>query len=52
LVDRHAVDRKGDVITVIEREAAQKILVGFARAAVLRNDQTGRDFKGLARLGI
>ena len=43
-VDRHAVDRDGEVGAVVEVEAAQEILVGFALAAVLRDDEAGHRF--------
>ena len=38
-VDRHAVDRDGEIGAVVEIEAAQKILVGFALAGMLGHDQ-------------
>ncbi len=44
-VDRHAVDRDGEIGAVVEIEAAQEILVGLAVAAVLGDDQAGHDFK-------
>ena len=40
-IDRHVVDPDRHVGAVIEIIAAQKILVGFALAAVLRHDQAG-----------
>jgi hypothetical protein len=50
-VDRHAVDRDSQISAVIEIEAAQKILVGLAVAAVLRDDQAGYDFERLSGAG-
>src|SRR5438105_4861668 len=44
-VDRHAVDRDCEVSAMVEVVAAQEILVGFALAAVLGNDQAWRDFE-------
>jgi hypothetical protein len=43
-VDGHSVDRNGKISAVIEIEAAQEILVGFAFAGVLGDDQAGHDF--------
>jgi hypothetical protein len=40
-VDGHAVDLDGQIGAVVEVEAAQKILVGFARAGMLGGDQPG-----------
>ena len=48
-VDRHAVDRGGEVGAVIEVDAAQVVLVRFALAAVLGDDQAGDAFQQLAR---
>ena len=47
-VDRHAVDRDGEIGAVVEVEAAQEILVRFAFAAVLGDDQAGRRFQHFA----
>ena len=44
-VDRHVVDRNGEIGAVVEIEAAQEILVGLAVAAVLGDDQAGHDFE-------
>ena len=38
-IDRHVIDPDGEVGAVIEIVAAQKILVSFALAAVLRDDE-------------
>jgi len=48
-VHRHAVDRRGEVGPVVEVEAAQEILVGFAVAAVLGDDEPRHHFQHLAR---
>ena len=48
-VQRHAVDENGEVRAVVEIEAAQKILVGFAAAGVLRDDQAGKRLQNLSR---
>lgn len=40
-VDRHAIDKSGEIGPVIEIEAAQKDLVGLAAARVLRGDEAG-----------
>ena len=40
-VDGHAVDLDGEIGAVVEIEAAQKILVGFAFAGMLGDDQPG-----------
>ena len=48
-VDGHAVDGDGEVGAVVEIEAAQEILVGFALAAVLRDDQARHRLQHLAR---
>ena len=47
-VDRHAVDGDGEIGAVVEIEAAQKILVGFALAGMLGHDQARHDFQQLA----
>ena len=47
-VDRHAVDGDGEIRAVVEIEAAQKILVGFALAGMLGHDQARHDFEHLA----
>ena len=47
-VDRHVVDSDGEIGAVVEIEAAQKILVGFALAAMLGHDQPRHDFQQLA----
>ena len=47
-VDRHAVDGDGKIRAVVEIEAAQKILVGFALAGMLGDDQARHDFQHLA----
>ena len=44
-VDRHVVDPDRHVGAVVEIIAAQKILVGFALAAVLGHDQAGNRFE-------
>ena len=44
-VDRHSVDARRKIRAVIQIEAAQKILVGFAIATVLSNDQAGHHFQ-------
>ena len=48
-VERHAIEEQREIGAVIELKAAQKILVGFALAAVLRDDETGHDFQRLCR---
>jgi hypothetical protein len=48
-VDRHAREIGCKVGPVIEIEAAQKVLVGFPGAAVLRHDHSGYVFQHLAR---
>ena len=47
-VDRHAVDLDGEIGAVVEIEAAQEILVGFAFAGMLGDDQAGHDLQRLA----
>ena len=47
-VDRHVVEPDVDVGAVIEVEAAQKILVGLAFAAVLGRDQSRHDLEHFA----
>ena len=47
-VDRHAIDGDGEIRAVVEIEAAQEILVGFAFAGMLRDDQSGSDFEEFA----
>src|SRR5205823_3949374 len=47
-VDRHAVHRGGEIRSVIEIEAAQKILVGLAVAGMLRDDHAGNDLEQFA----
>ena len=48
-IDRHVVDPDRHVGAVIEIVAAQKILVGFALAAVLGHDQAGHRFQYFPR---
>jgi hypothetical protein len=43
-VHRHAVDGNGEVRAMVEVEAAQKILVGFALAGMLGHDQARHHF--------
>jgi hypothetical protein len=50
-IDRHVIDRDREIRAVIEIVAAQKILVGFALAAVLRHDEAGRGLQDLAGAG-
>ena len=47
-VDRHAVDPDGKIGAMVEIEAAQKILVGFALSGMLGDDQARHDLKRLA----
>ena len=47
-VERHAVENNGEVGAMIQIEAAQKILVGFPAARVLRDDDPGNSFENLA----
>ena len=47
-VDQHIIDIDGHVSAVVEIVAAQNVLVGFALAAVLRNNETRRGFKNFA----
>ena len=46
-VHRHAVEEGGEVGAVVEIEAAQVVLVGFAVAAVLRDDDAGHELQHL-----
>jgi hypothetical protein len=46
-VDRHVDDRDRQIGAVVEIVAAQEILVGFALARVLRDDQTRRSLPSL-----
>ena len=50
----HAVDSDGEVGAVVEVEAAQVVLVGFALAGMLGDDQARRRFQVLAgaRIGL
>ena len=50
-VDRHVVERDVDIGAVIEVKAAQKILVGLALPAVLRDDQSRHDLEHFADPG-
>ena len=47
-VERNAVEVSGEVGTVVEIEAAQKILVGLAGAGVLGGDHSGHGFDQFA----
>jgi hypothetical protein len=40
-VDRHAIDKAGEIGAMIEIEAAKEILVGLAAARMLRGDDAG-----------
>src|SRR5262249_20116350 len=48
-VQGHIVEENGEVGTVVEIEAAKKILVGFAAAGVLGDDDTGNRFQDFSR---
>ena len=48
-VDRHVIDVDGHVGAVVEIVATQEVLVGFALAAVLRDDQSGGRLEDFAR---
>jgi hypothetical protein len=48
-VDRHVVDIDRHIGAVVEIVTTQEVLVGFALAAVLRDDQSGRRLKDFAR---
>src|SRR5262249_59992494 len=48
-VQGHIVEENGEVGTVVEIEAAKKILVGFAAAGVLSDDDTGNRFQDFSR---
>ena len=47
-VDGHAVDLDGEIGAVIEVEATQKILIGFALAGMLGHDQSRHHLQRLA----
>ena len=47
-VHGYAIDARREIRAVIEIEAAQEILIRFAVAAVLRDDQSGHDLEQLA----
>lgn len=47
-VDGHAVEAGGEVRAVIEVEAAREVLVGFAAAGVLGDDDAGDHFQNFA----
>ncbi len=47
-VDRHAVDADGEIRAVVQVKAAQKILVGFALAGMLGDDQPRHHLQRLA----
>ena len=51
LIDWHAIQRYLEVDSVIEIEASQKILIGFALATVLADDQTGNHLQYFTRPG-
>ena len=48
-VDRHAVHKRGEVGAVVEVEAAQKVLVGFAITTVLGDDDARHKLQHLGR---
>ena len=48
-VDRHVIDEEADIGAMVEREAAQEILIGFSSAAVLGDDEARHAFEHLAR---
>jgi hypothetical protein len=48
-VKRHTVEENGEIRTVVEIEAAQKILVGLAATGVLRDDQAGKRLQNFSR---
>jgi hypothetical protein len=48
-IDRDAIHKTGEIRTVIQIKTAQKILVGFAAATVLRHDHARHDLQHLSR---
>lgn len=50
-VDRHVVDIDRQIGAVIQVVATQEILIGFALAAVLRDDQAGNGLQNFTRPG-
>ncbi len=48
-VERHIVDEDGEICAVVEIESAKKILVGFAAAGVLRDDDAGNRLQNFSR---
>ncbi len=48
-VQRHPVEKRREVCAVVEVEAAQKILVRFPAARVLRDDDPGNGFQDFTR---
>ncbi len=48
-IDRHVVDEVGEIGSVVEVEAADQVLIGFAFAGMDRDDEAGDAFEQLAR---
>src|SRR6516164_4587270 len=48
-VKRHTVEGDGEICSVVEIEAAKKILVGLAAAGVLSDDDTGNRLQDFSR---
>src|SRR5262249_46455231 len=47
-IDRDAIHKTGEIRTMIQIKTAQKILVGFAAATVLRHDYARHDLQNLS----
>src|SRR5262249_37590342 len=48
-IDGYAIDKTGEIRAMIEIEAAQKILIGFPGATVLRHNHARHDFQDFPR---
>ena len=49
LIDGHAIERQAEIDTMIEIDAAQKILIGLAFTTVLADDQSRHNLENLTR---
>jgi hypothetical protein len=48
-IDRDTINKTGEIRAMVQIETAQKILIGFPRATVLRYDQTRYDLEHFSR---
>jgi hypothetical protein len=48
-IDGYAINKTGKIRAMVQVEAAQKILIGFPGATVLRHDYAGHNLQDFSR---